>query len=187
MKRGERIEGCQMPNLPDMADGDMEMEPLPFVKQFKRMLAKPWNYVVKKWLKRLTKFFNRITSQPNKSSVALENKPASPPVRLAAGDLVRVRSKEEIESTLDTFKELKGCAFLEQMWEYCGTTQKVFVSMERFLDERDYKVKKIKGVVLLEGLTCRGTPVFGRCDRRCLLFWREEWLEKIDQHQIESK
>jgi hypothetical protein len=52
--------------------------------------------------------------------------------------------------------------------------------MERFLDERDYKVKKARGIILLEGVICRGTPVFGRCDRCCYLFWREEWLEKIE-------
>jgi len=41
-------------------------------------------------------------------------------------------------------------------------------------------VKKVKGVVLLDGVICRGTPAFGRCDRCCHLFWREEWLEKIE-------
>lgn len=46
--------------------------------------------------------------------------------------------------------------------------------MEHFLDERDYKVKKVKGIVLLEGVIYQGTPVFGRCDRSCFLFWREE-------------
>ena len=93
---------------------------------------------------------------------------------------MQVRSREEIEATLDRWKELKGCAFLEYMWPYCGTTQRVLQTMERFLDERDYKVKKVKGLVLLEGVICHGTPVFGRCDRGCHLFWREEWLEKID-------
>jgi hypothetical protein len=53
--------------------------------------------------------------------------------------------------------------------------------MERFLDERDYKVKKAKGIVLLKDVICHGTPVFGRCDRCCHLFWRVEWLEKIEQ------
>ena len=101
-------------------------------------------------------------------------------VHLLAGELVRVRAREEIEAMLDPFKEQKGCAFLEYMWQYCGTTQRVLQPVERFLDERDYKVKKTKGVVLLEGVLCHGTPVFGRCDRACHLFWREEWLERMD-------
>ena len=102
-------------------------------------------------------------------------------VHLIPGVRVRVRSLEEIQNTLNSFKELKGCAFLEDMKQYCGTEQCVLKVMERFLDERDYQVKKAKGIVLLEGIYCQGTPVFGRCDRSCLSFWREEWLEKIEE------
>ncbi len=69
----------------------------------------------------------------------------------------------------------------------CGTTQRVLQPMERFLDERDYKVKKVKGLVLLAGVICRGTPVFGRCDRCCHLFWRQEWLEKIESPALNRK
>lgn len=100
---------------------------------------------------------------------------------LRTGDWVMVRSLEEIQKTLNPFKELKGCAFLEDMKQYCGTQQRVLKVMERFLDERDYQVKKTRGIVLLEGVYCQGTPVFGRCDRSCLSFWREEWLEKIPE------
>lgn len=103
------------------------------------------------------------------------------PDHLKAGDWVRVRSWEEIQPMLDPFKETSGCAFLEDMRKYCGTKQRVFKSMERFLDERDYKVKKVRGVILLENVICGGTPAFGRCDRSCFLFWREEWLEKVTE------
>jgi hypothetical protein len=101
------------------------------------------------------------------------------PGKLAADDWVRVRSREEIQAMLDPFKETRGCAFLEDMYKYCGTKQRVLKSMERFLDERDYQVKKVRGVILLENVICNGTPAFGKCDRCCFLFWREEWLEKI--------
>jgi len=101
-------------------------------------------------------------------------------VSLAAGDLVRVRSEEEIRATLNAWNELKGCMFMDAQRQYCSTTQRVLKPVERFVDERDYRVKKAKGVVLLDGLICEGTPDYGRCDRACYYFWREEWLEKID-------
>jgi hypothetical protein len=110
----------------------------------------------------------------------VEDAAPAQPEKLKAGDWVRVRSWEEIQPMLDPFQETSGCAFLEDMRKYCGTQQRVFKSMERFLDERDYKVKKVRGVILLENVICGGTPAFGRCDRSCFLFWREEWLEKID-------
>jgi len=68
-----------------------------------------------------------------------------------------------------------------EMSIYCGTTQRVLKRMERFVDERDYRVKKCNGIILLEGLNCQGTTDYGRCDRNCYFFWREEWLEKIDE------
>lgn len=99
---------------------------------------------------------------------------------LKPGDLVRIKTKEEVKSTLDRWNQLKGCAFVEEMWPYCGTTQRVFKPVEKFLDERDYLMKKCHGIVILDGLMCQGTKDFGKCDRSCYYFWRQEWLEKID-------
>lgn len=97
---------------------------------------------------------------------------------LKAGDLVRVRSKEEIQATLDYRNQLQGCAFMEEMWPYCGTTQQVLKRVARVLDERDFLVKKCKGIVLLDGAICEGTKELGPCDHSCFFFWKEEWLEK---------
>jgi len=91
-----------------------------------------------------------------------------------------VRSREEIEATLNHWRQLKGCSFMSEMAQYCDTTQRVHKVMERFVDERDLRVKKVKGIVLLDGLRCEGTAEFGRCDRSCLYFWREEWLERVE-------
>jgi hypothetical protein len=163
-----------------MADGKAEFGPQPFNKQLKRALARPWNYFVKKYLKWAFNIFfrcyARIRHKENNIGAVKEELAV---IRLEAGDWVRVRSLEEIQATLNPFKELKGCAFLEDMKQYCDTHQRVLKPLERFLDERDYQVKKARGIILLEGIYCQGTPVFGRCDRSCLLFWREEWLEKI--------
>jgi len=99
-------------------------------------------------------------------------------VALKAGDVVRVRSREKIQATLDHRNQLNGCTFTEEMWPYCGTTQRVLKRVERVLDERDFLVKKCKGIVLLEGIMCEGTKELGPCDHACFFFWREEWLEK---------
>jgi hypothetical protein len=100
--------------------------------------------------------------------------------RLEAGNLVRVRPRGEIEATLDGWRSLKGCAFLSAMAAYCGTTQRVLKRVERFMDEKDYKMKKADGIVLLENVICPGSGGTGRCDRACFYFWREEWLEKLE-------
>jgi hypothetical protein len=176
----ENLNGCQLPCLPNISEGKAIFEPQPFDKRLKRRLARIWNYHVKKTLRKYYSQFTTLNSKMSVKESEAVNSKADPIIKhMEAGDLVRVRSLEEIQATLNPFKELKGCAFLEEMKQYCNTQQRVFKVLERFLDERDYEVKKTKGIVLLDGIYCQGTPVFGRCDRSCLLFWREEWLERI--------
>lgn len=178
----EKLDGCQLPSLPKIAEGKAEFGPQPLIRRFKRALARPWNYQVKKYLRRVLPVFMSWYSRiKKKDSESMANQGQAVNNHLRAGDWVMVRPLQEIQKTLNPFKELKGCAFLEDMKQYCGTQQRVFKVMERFLDERDYQVKKTRGIVLLEGVYCQGTPVFGPCDRSCLSFWREEWLEKIPE------
>jgi hypothetical protein len=90
---------------------------------------------------------------------------------------------KEIEATLNHWGQLRGCSFMPEMGVYCGTTQRVLKPMNRFVDERDLRVKKSKGIILLEGVMCQGTADFGSCDRSCLVFGRQEWLKKIDEKE----
>lgn len=170
------FEGCQLPNIPKLSIGFAEVAEESFTGRIKRLLAFPWNRYVKIWLKRAYYISSRWRGG---STAQMSARDFAQDVPLKAGDLVKVRTREEIDSTLDPFKELKGCAFLPEMYKYCGTQQRVLKYMQRFMDERDYKVKKAHGVILLENIICSGTPTFGACDRCCFLFWREEWLEKV--------
>lgn len=96
------------------------------------------------------------------------------------GQVVRVRSKQEIQGTLDNWNNLRGCGFMEEMWPYCGTTQRIYKPVNRFVDERDHRLKKARGIFFLEDVHCEGTIDYGRCDRNCYFFWRKEWLEKVE-------
>jgi hypothetical protein len=40
-------------------------------------------------------------------------------------------------------------------------------------------IGETKAAILLEGVICHGTLVFGRYDQCCHLFWREEWLGNV--------
>jgi hypothetical protein len=150
-------------------------------QRLKLMLKRRLNPRAKRSLKVHSKrIIDRFLKLTGRSKVPLVPATNSTTTSLKAGDLVRIRSREEIQATLDYWKELKGCLFFPEMWAYCGTTQRVLKPVRRIVDERDYQVKKCKGVVLLEEAICEGTELFGSCDRSCFFFWREEWLEKID-------
>jgi|WetSurMetagenome_2_1015567.scaffolds.fasta_scaffold137965_2 hypothetical protein len=130
--------------------------------------------------RRLVYVRNRLSRTGEAAYAPARTEGADAGQAFAAGQSARVRSREEIQATLDPWNYLKGCGFMEEMWQYCGTQQRVLKPVRRFLDERDYRVKKVRGIVLLEGLTCEGTSDYGACDRNCYFFWQEEWLEKID-------
>ena len=169
------FDGCQLPGVSKFSMGPARSSARGVAGQVKRLLAAPWNRHVKKWLKQAYYASIRLRGAPAQQVTARSFVPA---VAFEQGDWVRVRSREEILSTLDPFKELKGCAFLPEMYRYCGTQQRVLRSMRYFMDERDYRLKKVRGVILLENVICHGAATFGECDRCCFLFWREEWLEK---------
>ncbi len=171
------FDGCQLPSIPKFSAGAAETPATLLIGRIKRRFALPWNRSVKKWLKQI--YYATMHWQGG-SPAQIAARDFAPAIPLQTGDLVRVRSREEIDLTLDPFKELKGCAFLPEMYQYCGTQQRVLKAMQRFMDERDYKLKKVRGVILLQNVICTGTPTFGACDRCCFLFWREEWLEKIE-------
>jgi hypothetical protein len=175
------FEGCQLQCIPKFeAAPAKNISASPLISA-KRLLAYPWNSYIRKWLKKIYYSTEHLIHKKGYSSVHVAAGNFRQESVLKKGDVVRVRSLEQIKSTLDPFNELKGCSFLPEMNKYCDTEQRIYKSMQYFLDERDYKIKKTRGIILLEDITCTGTPVFGPCDRSCFLFWREEWLEKVER------
>jgi hypothetical protein len=165
--------GCQIPCLDSMQDPNGEVMSPPLAIRLRLKLTRRLNPRTKRAIiMRLDGLLGSRGSSAPAPKVGV--------TKLQAGDLVRVRSREEIEATLNFRGQLRGCKFLEAMVPYCGTTQRVLKPAKRFFDERDHRLKKCKGVLLLEGAMCQGTAKFGRCDRSCFYFWREEWLEKVD-------
>jgi hypothetical protein len=169
---------CQIPSLQSMSEGHAQV-PRPSLLRLMKLAVR------RRLSPRQERTFKARTNELMNQVARLlgrETRPATTiaSVGLKAGDQVRVRSREEIEATLNHWGQLRGCSFMAEMAQYCDTTQRVHKVMERFVDERDLRVKKVKGIVLLDGLRCEGTAEFGRCDRSCLYFWREEWLERIE-------
>ena len=83
------------------------------------------------------------------------------------------------QATLDKWNQLKRCSFMEEMAPYCDTRQRILKPVLKFLDERDYLIKKCRDLFILDDVRCEGTNDFGACDRACYFFWRKEWLEII--------
>jgi hypothetical protein len=98
-------------------------------------------------------------------------------LNLQPGELVQVKSLEEILKTLDAKGRHRGLVFTPEMKQHCGKQFRVFKRLELMFDEYHKSQRRLKNTVLLEGNYCTGTGL--GCDRSCFLYWREVWLRRV--------
>jgi hypothetical protein len=91
-----------------------------------------------------------------------------------AGELVRVRSAEEIQATLDEDGLLDGLPFMPEMTRLCGETFRVRASAHKTCASHG-ALRSMDAAVFLEGSHCDGSA-HGGCQARCPLFWKDAWL-----------
>jgi hypothetical protein len=102
------------------------------------------------------------------------------PVPLRPGDLVEVRSLAEILGTLDARGRLDGLPFMPEMAAHCGRRFRVRRRVDKIYDwVQTNRLRRLRGVVMLEDLTCDGAS-HGGCQARCLVLWKEAWLRLAD-------
>jgi hypothetical protein len=98
---------------------------------------------------------------------------------LQPGDLVRVKSKEEIVRTLDTDNTNRGMSFDGEMVRYCGQQARVLRRVEQIIDEQSGRMLRFKNpCIVLEAVTCTGA-YHRQCPRGIYPYWREIWLERV--------
>jgi hypothetical protein len=92
---------------------------------------------------------------------------------------VQIRSFEEIVNLLDKYNKTNKLEFVQSMQKYCGTTRKIKKNVKYFFDERAWKMRKCKNIILLDNCICSGEDIFseGTCDRSCFFFWDRSWLK----------
>jgi hypothetical protein len=100
-------------------------------------------------------------------------------LNLQPGDWVRVKSEKDILESLDHCSQNKGLAWMPIMSRYCDKKLKVYKRVDKIVLESTGEIRKLKNTVLLEGAICDG--IYG-CDRSCFHFWREAWLERVDNN-----
>lgn len=98
------------------------------------------------------------------------------------GEVVRVRSKEEILATLGADGTLDHLPFMPEMLKYAGQEFRVHARADKTCDtvHMTGTSRRMERTVHLEGLRCDGSA-HGGCQAGCLLFWREDWLERPGQ------
>jgi hypothetical protein len=96
-----------------------------------------------------------------------------------AGEIVEVKSREEILATLDKHGELDDLPFMPEMLQFAGQRFPLYRRAVKFCDTKDWTgMHRLDSTVHLEGVRCDGSA-HGGCQAGCLLFWREDWLKPV--------
>jgi hypothetical protein len=100
---------------------------------------------------------------------------------LQPGEWVRVRSKREIEATLNDDLLNRGLGFDSEMSRFCGRTARVARRVDRIIDEKTGKMLRMRNpCIVLEGVVCEGA-YHASCPRAIPSYWREIWLERVEE------
>lgn len=101
-------------------------------------------------------------------------------LHLKPGELVRVKTREEIQTTLDSYGRNKGLAFSPDMLRFCDGTYRVARPVKKAVNEYTGEAREIRNTVALEGVTCSGIAQ-RCCPRACYHLWREIWLSRVSE------
>lgn len=111
----------------------------------------------------------------------------TPRLGLRAGDLVEVRSEQEILATLDETGAIAGLPFMPEMLAYCGKRFRVDKRAHKTCDTINQTGgRRMEDTVHLEEMRCSGSQ-HGGCQAQCTIFWKECWLERVDESNESSR
>jgi hypothetical protein len=127
--------------------------------------------------------FNKIQHMRSRSqfrSIAgTQKKTPKASLELAPGELVRIKSAQEISQTLDPRGKNAGLAFRPVMVPYCGGEYRVVKRVNRIISPETGKMLRLGGnCVILDGVVCTG-DVRRFCPRMVYTYWRDIWLTRV--------
>jgi hypothetical protein len=113
--------------------------------------------------------------------VGTANDSASAELELRVGERVRVRSADEIASTLNKRGRNKGLWFDRDQLKRIGECYTVRARVERIIDDATGKLLPMRTpCIILDGLYASGE--FMRfCAQHDYMYWREAWLARVDE------
>jgi hypothetical protein len=76
---------------------------------------------------------------------------------------------------------------MPEMFAFCGQRLRVFKRAHKTCDPPNGLAgRRLLRAVHLEGARCNG-DAHGGCQARCLVFWKEAWLKKLDEGEVQNE
>ena len=106
---------------------------------------------------------------------------------LKPGDIVRVKSRDQIVQTLGQNGRNRGMGISTEMTRCCGGEAEVRTRVDKIIEEKSGLMRKLQNTVMLRNMRgnptlceeCLCTDQMGDCPRGELMYWREIWLERV--------
>jgi hypothetical protein len=103
---------------------------------------------------------------------------------LRPGEFVKIKSYGEILATLNENWHNRGMYFDSEEVPFCGGTFEVLCRVEKIIDERNGRMMNLKNdAIILKDVWCQSR--YARCRKFCprgiYAYWREIWLERVEQ------
>jgi hypothetical protein len=161
--------------IQDVTSGNAR--PLPVLKGLAIHLFNKFQWANRKFLPRFP-LINGGRSYPSIEG-RLDGRTPKETLDLQPGELVEVKSKEEIFATLDRTGHNRGLRFDIEMLRYCGKRARVQRRVNRLIDEKTGKMVHIGGdCIVLDGFIC-AADFHQNCPRGIEEYWREIWLRRV--------
>ena len=103
-------------------------------------------------------------------------------LNLQPGEMVRVKSHDEILKTLNTRNRNRGLYFDAEEVPYCGGTYRVLRRVSKIINEKTHKMQEMKQpCLILDSAICQSRFSNCRmfCPRSIYAYWHEAWLERV--------
>jgi hypothetical protein len=177
---------CQATELPKFTTPLDWWDPRQYVREyrsgnvgaariFRVLLVAAYNVVARRLQRVGVKTYPYIAGSLKKTPIGALN--------LVPGERVRVKPKAEILATLNSDSRNRGLKFDVELVPYCEREFRVLRRVDKLINDRNGKMLLVKDCILLEGTCCGGEFSRNRllCPRSLLPFWRETWLERIEE------
>ncbi len=105
---------------------------------------------------------------------------------LRPGELVRIKTRDEVVATLDDKRRNRGMGICYEVTRCCGLEAEVRYRVDRLIDERTGVMRELYDTVALNlrdapqlGEECLCFDEIGDCPRGEIMYWREIWLDRV--------
>jgi len=137
--------------------------------------------------------FHRLwggTPFPHRSGAIPQGQPTPvAQLNLQPGELVRIKSQADILQTVDVTNRNRGMYWDAEEVPYCGQTFRVLKRVTKIINEQTGRMQEMKTPsVILDSVVCQGRYSRCRvlCPRSIYPFWREIWLERVQETGVNS-